>query len=178
MTRPQTHRALVLGFHPTARGFGWVVFEHPFSLHSSGVYTARGAKNASCLRKLGWLLRQLEPSALVLEAFDKRSSLRSQRIRTLCLDAVNLGAEAGAELAVYSRSDVEKCFGKIGAHTRHEIAAAVAQHVPALLNRLPDRRKIWDGEDRRLSVFSAAAVVLTHYQNGATAFLNDLRNAA
>jgi hypothetical protein len=43
---------------------------------------------------------------------------------------------------------------------------------------LPDRRKIWDGEDRRLSVFSAAAVVLTHYQNGATAFLNDLRNAA
>jgi len=43
---------------------------------------------------------------------------------------------------------------------------------------LPNKRKLWIGEDKRLSVFGASAVVLTHYHNGAAALLDDLRNAA
>ena len=50
--------------------------------------------------------------------------------------------------------------------------------MPTLRTHLPDKRKHWNGEDKRLSVFAAAALVLTYYRNGATALLNDLRNAA
>ena len=102
MTRPLSHRPLVLGFHPTSRGFGWAVFENPFKLHSFGVYTALRDKNASCLRKLTWLLERLEPEVLVIETFDKRSSVRSERIRRLCLSVVSSAAEHNAELAVYA----------------------------------------------------------------------------
>ncbi len=175
---PFTRRPLVLGVHPTSHGLGWAVFESPFAIHSFGVYTARGDKNAGCLRKLARLLAHYEPEAFVLEAFAKDVSLRSERIRKLCLSMVTLAAEHGAELAVYRREDVEKCFSHVKATTRDQIAAAVAEHLPALRVHLPKLRKPWDGEDKRLSVFAASALVLTHYQNGAAAFLEDLRNAA
>ena len=95
MTRPLSHRPLVFGFHPTSRGFGWAAFENPFTLHSFGVYTARSDKNASCLRKIEWLLERLEPEAFVIEAFDKQSSVRSERIRELCVSVVTLAADPG-----------------------------------------------------------------------------------
>lgn len=178
MTRPLAHRSLVLGFHPTARGFGWAVFEGPFKLVSHGTYEARGDKNAGCLRKLTWLLKVLEPEVLVLETFDKRTA-RSERIRKLCLDVVNQAAEHGAHIDCLRRSDVQRTFELVDAKTRDEIAEAVARHVPTLRTHLPSRRKPFgDGEDRRLSVFCAAALVLAHYHNGAAALLDDLRNAA
>lgn len=178
MTRPTSLRPLVLAFHPTSRGFGWAAFENPFTVHSFGVYTARTDKNASCLRKAEWLLERLAPEVFVIEAFDKQSSVRSERIRRLCLSVVTLAAERGAELAVYKRSDVERTFAHVGAKSREEIAAAVARHLPALRPRLPSPRKPWIGEDKRLSVFCASALALTHYQNGAAALLDHLRNAA
>ena len=178
MTRSLSHRPLVLGFHPTSRGFGWVAFENPFTLYSFGVYTARSDKNASCLRKVEWLLERLEPETLVIEAFDKKSSVRSDRVRRLCLSVVTLAADRGAELAVYKRDDVQRSFAAVGARAREEIAEAVARNVPALRAHLPKRRKPWASEDKRLALFCASALVLTHYQNGAAALLDELRNAA
>jgi hypothetical protein len=168
----------VLGFHPTSRGFGWVVFENPFKLVSHGTYEARGDKNSGCLRKLTWLLKVCAPEVLAIEAFDKASSQRSERIRKLCLTVVAAAAEHNAEIACLSRSEVQRTFDFVGARTRDDIAEAVANHVPTLRTHLPSRRQPWDGEDKRLSVFAAAALVLTHYCNGATALLNDLRSAA
>ena len=178
MTRPLSHRPLVLGFHPTSRGFGWAVFENPSALHCFGVYTARGDKNAACVRKLVWLLERLKPEVLVLEAFDKHSSLRSERIRRLCLSVVAHAAAQGTDVAVYTRGEVQACFAVVGARSREEIAEAMARHAPALRTHLPEKRKPWMAEDKRLSAFSAAALVLTHYHNGAAALLDDVRNAA
>jgi hypothetical protein len=173
-----SYRPLVLGFHPTARGFGWVVFENPFTLHHSGVFHVHSNKNLRCMRKVAWLLERLKPEVIVIEAFDKQSSLRSERIRRLCLSVVTLAADRGVEVAVYRRSDISERFRTVGARSRDEIAEAVARTVRALAMRLPRRRKPWLSEHKRQSVFHASALVLTHYHNGATALLDDLRNAA
>jgi len=179
MTRLVSNRSLVLGFHPTARGFGWALFENPLTLVSHGTYEAKGPdKNARCLRRLAWLLAQYGPETFVIEAFGRDSSMRSERIRKLCLAVVSSAADHNAELSCLKRSEVQAAFAATGARTRDEIAEAVARHLPALRPRLPNRRKHWDGEDKRLSVFAAAALVLAHYHNGATALLDDLRNAA
>lgn len=178
MTRLLSHRPLVLGFHPTARGFGWTVFENPFKLVSHGIYESRAEKNAGCLRKLTWLLKVCEPEVLVIEAFDRESSQRSERIRKLCLAVISTAAEHNAEIDCLKRADVQRAFAAIGAKTRDEVAEAVARHIPTLRTHLPDRRKQWNGEDKRLSVFAAGALVLAHYHNGAAALLDELRNAA
>jgi hypothetical protein len=172
-------RPLVLGLHPTARGVSWAAFADPFTVHHHGVYRAsRSNKCASSLKKVAWLLGRLKPEILVLEAFDAESSVRSKRIRKLCLEIVNLAAEQGVEVAVYRRCDVQDAFRIVEARTREEIAEAVARHVGSLRPYLPNKRKQWAGEDRRLSLFCASALVLTHYHFEATRLFDDMRKAA
>jgi len=178
MSGPHPRPSLVLGVHPTSRGFGWAAFANPFSLRDHGLYTVRSDKNAGCLRKFEGLIKRIKPEMVVLEAFDPQSSVRSERIRKLCLAMVSLAADRGFEVVVYKRGEVQACFAPVAATSREEVAAAVARHVPVLAPRLPAKRKLWIGEDKRLSIFCAAALVLTHYQNGAAALLDDLRTAA
>lgn len=178
MTRPSTHRPLVLGFHPTSHGFGWAVFENPLSLHSFGTFNAGKDKNASCLRKLAWLLERLEPETFVVEALSAKPPAHSERVKRLVLAAVSLAAEHNAEVAAVTKSQLLDCFGAIGAKTREEIAEAVARQHPALRPHLPARRKLWQSADRRMAVFVASAAVLARFHNEAAALLIDMRNAA
>lgn len=167
-------RYLTLGLFPTARGFGWIAFEGPFAPYDWDLVTVQKDKNRKCLEKAGALLDRLKPETLVLEAFDKQSSIRSERIRKLCLAVVTLAAEKGIDVALFTRGEVQACFAGVGARTREEIAESVALMVPALKPRLPKRRAPGDGEDKRLSLFSAAALVLTHYHYGTTRLFEDL----
>lgn len=171
-------QSLVLGVHPTSRGFGWVTFENPFTVFEHGVCAPRGDKNHGCIRKFEKLLAHLRPEVLVMEAFDAESSNRSDRIRTLCLRFVAIAADQGVETVIFRRSQVQRIFSAVGAESRFQIADAVARHVPSLAPYLPSPRRPWEAEDKRLSVFSAAALVLTFYQNGAATFLTEMRNAA
>ncbi len=66
-------------------------------------------------------------------------------------------------LVRYSKRRVKETFREAGAITRHEIAQAIAAHVPALSHRMPGMRKLWQSEDHRLAIFDAAALALTHY---------------
>jgi hypothetical protein len=156
--------SLTLAIHPTARGFGWVAFEGPFSPYDWGVVGAQGDKNAMCLRKLEALWSRLCPATLVLETYSRGRSARSNRISRLCSAMASYAGEHGAEVMIYSRNDIRACFASVGARTRREIAEAVARHVTALSTRLPRPTKPWETEDRRYSIFAAAALGLTHYQ--------------
>jgi Holliday junction resolvasome RuvABC endonuclease subunit len=124
-------------------------------------------KNAVCIRKAKKLIDELCPDALVLEAFERRDSERADRITKLGRALVALAADAGIECAIYTRRDIEVCFATVGARTRDEIAEAVARHLPALSPRLPERRRAWEAEDRRMGLFASAALVLTHYRHEA-----------
>lgn len=179
MTAP--YRALTLGVYPTARGFGWVAFEGPFAPYDWGLCSLnRGGKpqkNERCLKRLGRILERLKPEALVLESFDATSAIRSPRIQRLCKSLIALAADRGIEVAVYSRKDIASTFRPLGVQTRDEIAEAVARHIPAFRYQLPNKRKKWESEDKRLALFNAAALVLTHYAYGASRLFEDLRQA-
>jgi hypothetical protein len=165
-----------MGFHPTARGFGWTVLESPLAVVEAGTFEHKqpGRKNENGLHRLGRLLDRFTPETLVLEAFDKQSSLRSARIRKLCLAAVALAADRGVEIVVYKRAETRKAFA---AQTRDDIAEAVLRTLPALQVHYPGRRRPWEGEAGRLAIFTAAALVLTHFHAGANRVFED-RSAA
>ncbi len=179
MSPPHEHRSLILGLHPTARGFGWAAFESPVSVFDAGLCTHKGSrKNAKCLDRFGQVVKRLKPETLVLESFDKQSTRRSARIRKLCLSIVSLAAERGLEVVVYKRGDVHSAFATVGARTRDEIAEAVVRSQPALKVHFPGRRKTSDSEDKRLSIFCAAALVITHFHQGANRLFDALKDAA
>lgn len=156
----------VLGFHPTARGFGWVVFEGPFRPIDWGLVSARKDKNATCLKRLKRLLTRCTPETLVLEAYDRETTRRARRITRLGVRARAIADGQGIETVVYSRAEIREAFAEVGATTRRDIAEAVARHLDAFRHRLPPRRKPWESEDAREALFAAAAVVLTHQRSG------------
>ncbi|MDI6623328.1 MAG: hypothetical protein QME55_01235 [Brevundimonas sp.] len=156
----------VFGFHPTSRGFGWVLFEGPFAPIDWGLVSAGDDKNASCLRRLERLLDRFAPETLVLEAFDRQTTRRARRIADLCTAVRRAADDRGIETAVYSRAEIREAFAEVEARTRREVAEAVARHLEAFRHRLPPPRRPWESEDARGALFAAAAVVLTHHRLG------------
>ena len=157
---------LVIAIHATSRGFGYVVFEGPCSPYDWGNVGAKGDKNAACLCKIEMMLDRFCPETLVMEAFGKGSSNRSERIARLYTAIGSMAVNRGIEIAIYTLGQIKSCFARLGAITRQDIAEAVGRHVEAFRHRMPKQRKPWQAEDRRMAMFCAAALVLTHYQLG------------
>jgi Holliday junction resolvasome RuvABC endonuclease subunit len=178
MTGAPPPQGLTLALHPIKAGFGWVAFEGPFSPYDWGLVRPHRDKNAVCLRRVEKLLGRFLPDALVLEVFEPPASARANRIAKLCRAIVALASDRGVEVAIYSRGDVRACFASVGAGTRQEIAEAVARHVDSFRHLLPRKRRPWDDEDRRMAIFVAGALVLTHFQLEATRLLNDLASSS
>jgi len=164
---------LVFALHATSRGFSYVLFEGPFAPYDWGSAIAKGYRNAVCLRKLEKLLDRHHPEILLLEE-PKDVTNRSGRIVRFYKAIIALCAGRSIEVAIYRYHDVKTCFASVGAQTRQEIAEAVARQVPAFDHKLPRPRTRWQGESRRMALFCAAALVLTHYQLGAQRLLDDL----
>jgi hypothetical protein len=154
---------LVMGFHPTARGFGWALFEGPNAPIDWGLAYVRGDRNAGCLAHLRGLLERHRPDAVVLERFDRRTGKRASRVGRLCQAVAELAEGFGIAVRVYTRPDVRKALALDPDGTRQQTAERVAEHVHAFRHRLPRERKPWESMDRRLALFSAAALVLTHF---------------
>lgn len=140
-------RGRVLGFHPTSRGFGWVLFEGPYTPIDWGLVSAGADKNASCLRRLERLLDRFNPEILVLEAYDRDTTRRARRIADLCVAVRRTADDRGVETVAYSRADVREAFAEVKARTRREIAEAMARHFEAFRHRLPKPRRPWESED-------------------------------
>jgi len=165
---------ITLAIHPDRRGFGWVAFTGPFSVFDWGRPSAKRDKNAVCPAKIEALFERLSPETVVLEAYERPHSARPARTTRLCRAIAALAIDRGLDVAIYTRADVAACFLDVGARTRDEIAQAVVRHVDAFRHRLPIRRKPWQAEDPRMALFSAAALVLTHYRYGASSLFDAL----
>lgn len=160
---PPKH-AVVLAVHPFTRGMGWVAFEAPFSPYDWGIACPKGDRSRWCRERLAQLIQQLSPEVLVLETSKRPGAAESPRIRKLCQSFVSYARSQGVEVAIYSRQEVRSCFATVGAVTRQEIAESIARHIGVFESLLPPPRKSWDSQHRHMSLFSAAALAMTHYQ--------------
>jgi hypothetical protein len=156
------YKGLVLAVHPTAKGFGWVLFEGSLSPVDWGMASAKAGRNARLSTRFERLLKHYEPAVLVLEEFEGRDA-RPDRIQRLCRQFIHLAACRGMETPIYRRNAIRTVFASIGASSRYEIAQVIAQQIDALSHRMPRKRKRWNSEDRRQSLFDAAALAMTYF---------------
>ena len=156
---------MTLAIAPTSHGFGYVLFENPHTVIDWGVKEVRANKLRDCLLKARVLMHMVQASVLVIEDVHDSSSRRSKRIRVLVEKLAELATQRGMTVVRCSRIDVLTVFGKMGAHNKDEIAAAVVKLVPELAPRLPPRRRIWESEHYSMGMFEAAALALTVFHN-------------
>jgi hypothetical protein len=153
----------IMAIHPTTRGFGYVVMSGPFSLTDWGTVAATKHKNATCLARLTKLLDRYDPHAVVLED-PTQEKRRSGRINNLCKAVAALCHSRSIDLAAFSRADMFRCYATVGAKHWQDIAEAVARQHEPLRKLIPSRRKAWQSEARRMSIFAAAAIAMTYWQ--------------
>jgi len=149
---------LVLGVHPSSRGFGWVLFDGPISPFDWGTADVRGG-NTEALLRLDEICEKYTPHALTLEEFEQ--SRRVLRTRQLCGAIIALAEARRISVHRYSREEIQTAH--FPARTRQEVAEHVAARIGLLARRLPKPRKLWDGEHPNMALFCAAACVLAFY---------------
>jgi hypothetical protein len=163
MKRARTEEK-VLALYPTTRGIGFVVATAPLSPIDWGTKDAEGDnKNAQCLEKAAALIEAHQPDVLLLEDPTAPGSLRRPRILRLSKALAALANTQALDVYPFTYAAVRECFGEFGVRSRYDIAMAIAKSVPAFEEFLPPPRRAWETEHARMSVFNAAALVMTFF---------------
>ena len=151
-------RVLALDLHP--RRFGYVVLESLDRLLDWGVCSYRRKGNAAdglIRRRLKPLLELWRPSVVVLREPLRIGTLNPQGNRLL-KQIMKAAKNRGTRVQVLKKRPT----GRAERLTKYERAQAVVQRFPVLTQKLPPKRKPWESEDYRMSVFAAAALAMAY----------------
>ena len=155
---------IILAFYPNARGFSYVVFEGSLSPVDWGMSDVPGKEKARrCLRRLSLLLDRYEPDVLLIRELSER--FRKGRTAKLLAASEEAARGRGILTAALSRKQIRDAFAYLGSPSRYAIVEAIAKHIPMLASYAPPVRRIWNGEDRRMGLFDAAALALAFFGN-------------
>jgi hypothetical protein len=165
MTRPRDKETRVLSIDPHPRGFGYAVFEGPARLVDWGTKDIREDKERIAIHKIEELVWVYQPTVIVVEDCGHRKSRRNPRVRRLTERILASAREFGAEGRTLPLAAVYRAFAGTGAGTKYGIATALVRAFPELMVRLPPKRKPWQSEDSRMSIFDAVALGLTYFRN-------------
>ncbi len=150
----------VLAIDPGGAKFGFAVFEGEERLIDWGL---RRLPQANRTRRVIELLDCYRPDTLVVEDVSSKHAGRSPRIRRLVKSVFRLGARRRILTYSFPRTRIRAAFLQVGAFSKEEIAAAIADRFPVLALQLPPKRRPWMSEDNRINVFEAAALALTFF---------------
>lgn len=166
MNNIQPKHSRILSITPSIKGFGFAVLEGEERLVNWGVTSVRGDKNNQCLAKVKEMIVHYQPAVMVLQDCSAKDSRRSPRIRKLSKRIIALGGRCNVRVALFSRKQVMKIFLPDGEGTKHTIAEIVAKRFPEELGfQLPPKRKLGHGENSRMDMFDAVALVLCFREN-------------
>jgi hypothetical protein len=160
-------RILALDVRP--RSFGYVVFEGPDRLLDWGARSFRRGVNAIRIplaEKIGVLLDECAPAVVIAKESQRRKKINSGKRRRKLDVIARKARQRGIPVRVLSRSAVRKAFAGNGLQTKHQVASALAERFPELGPILPPKRKIWQSEDYRMSIFDAAALGVAYFNRG------------
>ena len=160
MKRKSPIRILALDLHP--RSFGYVVVEGRDKLLDWGVCTHRGrdtSAHALLERRLRQLFALWIPSVVIVHnppTMYPRVRLQKNRLLKRIVSEARKCRIGVRMIRIESRQNPGK---KV---TKYENARRVAEHFPVLGWRMPPKRKAWESEHYRMSMFTAAALAMTY----------------
>lgn len=163
MRERASRKRVVLAIYFNTRGFAYAVFDGPSSPLRWGVKAADPKSVADRFDKARTMVLMYQPSVVVLQDCDGGLSRCTPNVHRVIDKVTKLVGERKIEVARYSRSDILCAFAPYRAHTKHEIAKAIAKLLPELAPHVPPKRPQWRGEAHRMFFFDAVSLCLTYY---------------
>jgi predicted metal-dependent hydrolase len=161
MSTPQGGKR-VLAFDVRSRSFAFALLEGQQELLDFGVRSFRKGSNAVQVpprEKLAALIDEFNPSLVIHNDSASRKSKWKLKISEALLQE---SQKRRISVRHITRSVVKKTF-EGHSENKHEIATVLARRYPALESKLPPKRKCWQSEDYRMSIFDAAALSVTYF---------------
>jgi hypothetical protein len=152
-------RVLALDLHP--RHFGYVVVEGRDSLLDWGVRSYRHKHNSAdaLIRgRLRPLLDLWRPSVVVLHDPLIIRTPNPPTSKLLKKQIIKAAKDQRARVQILKKRPTDRAERV----TKYERAQAVVQRFPVLTRKLPPKRKPWESEDYRMSMFAAAALAMAY----------------
>jgi len=155
---PSTTRLLGVSVHP--RSFGFVIIENG-SVLDTGVRTCWTPEFEDCLgSRLQRIVQAYKPSALILRESESNNSAPQKKVLVHAINRV--ASQHNVTTFRISQPRLRRYFLGYDSTTKHEIASTVARLLPELAWQLPRKRKPWESEHYRASIFDAAAGLVVH----------------
>ncbi len=154
----------ILALDLRTKRLGFAVFEGPERLLDYGVrrYRRPGAVPAAELRRwLDELCGQWQPQVAVLE--NRKIPIAQEKLRRVIALVKREALLHGLTLRVLNSRTVARSIHPEGRVTKHEAACLLAVRFTQLTWKLPPKRRCWESENCRMSVFDAAAIGLAYF---------------
>ncbi len=119
-----------------------------------------GAGHVDRVRRL---VSVFQPSVVVLRTIEKGSWRVRPGLRKIIRSIARRLHSAGVPTAHIRDAKVKSTFRQCAAVTKEEIARLIADCFPELAWQLPPRRRPWQSQNRRMSIFDAAALGLAYF---------------
>ena len=158
---PTPNQKRIIALDVRRRRFAFAVLEGSNDLLDFGARSFRTGTNKVRVppcEKLASLFDDFNPSAVVTR--DRTAETRKWRS---FIDEA-LRRESGkrrVQIRLVTRPTIINAFN--GRDRKYVIAVALAEHFPALASKLPPKRKCWQSEDYRMSIFYAAASGVAYF---------------
>jgi RNase H-fold protein (predicted Holliday junction resolvase) len=162
MSQTPNRPTRIIAIDPTTKGFGYAILDLPLHLVAWGMAHIKGEKRSGAVFRFETLLDQFRPDAVVLEDTTAQGSRRNPRVRDLLEALAKVARERGIQVETVSRLAVIGYFSSQDeSATKHSIAQTLAVAYPELAEKVPKKRKTWQSEDERISVFDALSLAVT-----------------
>jgi len=153
----------VLTLDLRSRKFGFVVFEGPHTLLDWGIRTHADEKRSLLERRLNNLQSMFAPSIILVRKAVERDRISQPMIRLAIHNLKAFAKRTLITVLLIDESSLHGFFSKEAKINKHDIARMVADRFPELSWRLPPKRKPWQSEPARQSIFDAASLGLFYF---------------
>lgn len=149
-----------LGVNIRSSSFAFVLVEGGTVL-DTGIRKCELPQFHDCLRaRFDRILETYTPSVTIISFSVTRGVNPKKRAVERRIKAATV--HRGVDLVITRPAVIRRYFGRFNAETKYQIAQVVAEIFPELAWKLPPKRRAWEHEAARMSIFDAAAAVIAH----------------
>jgi hypothetical protein len=155
---PILDKERILSISLTYRGFGFIIFEDAKIIVDWGHASVFNHDPEIFEKRIATLIEYNLIETVLSYPTHRRPTQIQKNISSL----KKICKLHGVKTKFLSKKNVTDTFEPLGAYTKYQRAGLIVEYLPELSYKLPPKRKPWQSEDLRMSIFDAACLALSY----------------